>query len=333
MSVNEKVFEKKENESLSEYLIRAREAKGFSIDDMVRETHISINYMKNIEAGQWDQFPVEAYLRGYLNSISRILDLDSKVVLSCFLKEKGNTNYIEQEFAEKELSVPSERGKKNFFMPILIIVLGIAFLVLMNFVNHLEKDTETPSENPLKNESSEAVRDSEESVESSTLIHDAAELVVLDSLVSDSLIKDSLVKDSLAPKLDSLSLPLDTVAKKKDLPASATIFISSSSKEKEKEQTVQKNTSFELIGSGVTNSWIGLKRHETDNAFLKEANISRQGGRLKYESTDTLYVIIGNPDAIAKMLLNGKEVALPQMRPGMVTRFYVFAGKIVSGAR
>lgn len=84
-----------------------------------------------------------------------------------------------------------------------------------------------------------------------------------------------------------------------------------------------------MIGSGVTNSWIGLKRNETDTSFLKETNISRQGSRLKYETSDTLYVIIGNPDAISKMILNGKEVSLPTMKPGLVTRFRIYGGQLI----
>ena len=98
--------------------------------------------------------------------------------------------------------------------------------VLMNFVNQFEKTEESVSNNPLMKESSQTPQDSEESVESSTLIHDGAELVVLDSLVRDSLVSDSLVKDSLAP--DTVKTVIDTSAKKKELPASATIFISSS---------------------------------------------------------------------------------------------------------
>ena len=330
MSVNEKAFLiKNENESLSEFLTRARKAKGYTLEDMVRETRISLAYMKNIEAGAWDQFPVEAYLRGYLNSISRILEIDSKEVLSSFIKERGSADYVEQSVVEKETAVSSEREKKSFLMPIIVVVLGLAFFVLMNFVNQFEKTEEFVSNNPLMKESSQTPQDSEESVESSTLIHDGAELVVLDSLVRDSLVKDSLSSDSIQAVVGTTAV--DTISKKKELPASATIFISSSSKEKVQVNT--KNTSFVLIGSGVANSWVGLKRKESDTAFLKEANISREGGKLVYETSDTLYVIIGNPDAISKMTLNGKETALPKMKNGLVTRFRVFNGQIIPGVR
>ncbi|HQB65345.1 MAG TPA: hypothetical protein PK616_05610, partial [Fibrobacteraceae bacterium] len=264
-----------------------------------------------------------------LNSISRILELDYKEVLSSYLKEKGSPDYAEQQVVEKETAVSSEREKKSFLMPIIVVVLGLAFFVLMNFVNQFEKTEESVSNNPLMKESSVAPQDSEESVESSTLIHDGAELVVLDSLVRDSLVKDSLSSDSIQAVVDTTAV--DTISKKKELPASATIFISSSSKEKVQVNT--KNTSFVLIGSGVANSWVGLKRNESDTAFLKEANISREGGKLVYETSDTLYVIIGDPVAIAKMTLNGKETALPKMKNGLVTRFRVFNGQIIPGVR
>lgn len=330
MSVNEKAFLiKNENESLAAYLTRARKAKGYTLEDMVRETRISITYMKNIEAGDWSKFPVDAYLRGYLNSISRILELDYKEVLSSYLKEKGSPDYAEQQVVEKETAVSSEREKKSFLMPIIVVVLGLAFFVLMNFVNQFEKTEESVSNNPLMKESSVAPQDSEESVESSTLIHDGAELVVLDSLVRDSLVKDSLSSDSIQAVVGTTAV--DTISKKKELPASATIFISSSSKEKVQVNT--KKTSFVLIGSGITNSWVGLKQRESDTSFLKEANISREGGKLVYETSDTLYVIIGNPDAIEKMTLNGKETALPKMKNGLVTRFRVFNGQIIPGVR
>ena len=121
---------------------------------------------------------------------------------------------------------------------------------------------------------------------------------------------------------------VDEAVKKSDLPASATIFISSTSgKENAAEKT--NKTRIELVGSGEMRSWIGIKHHEEDNAFLKEANVAEKGTRMIYESDDTLFVVVGEPRAISKMLLNGKDVPLPEMKFGRVVRFRVFAGEIV----
>lgn len=320
MSVSESAFEnKKENESLGEYLVQARKTKGYTVEEMAHEIRISLDFMKSIEASEWEKLPVEAYVRGYLNSISQILELDSKVVLNRFLVEKGSVGRNRdknQDPIEGNPSNTDEHEKKSFFIPILIVVLGLAFFVLMNFVNQFE-NTESSEEQVMIVETLLDEQNQEESVESTTLIHDAAELVILDSLV-----RDSLPIDTLAVVADA-----DTAKKKKDLPASATIFISSSSKDTITAKKMK--TVIELMGSGVTTSWVGIKRYETDTVFLKEANIRTLGGRLIYESSDSLCVIIGNPDAVSKMLLNGKEVPLPQMKPGLVTRFRLFAGKII----
>ena len=84
-----------------------------------------------------------------------------------------------------------------------------------------------------------------------------------------------------------------------------------------------------LVGSGEALSWVGLKRREDSSSFLKEANISRAGVKMVYNTNDTLCVTIGDPKAIAKMLLNGEETPLPEMKSGRVTRFRVFGGMIV----
>jgi hypothetical protein len=75
--------------------------------------------------------------------------------------------------------------------------------------------------------------------------------------------------------------------------------------------------------------YLMLKRREDANSFLKEANISRAGVKMVYNTNDTLCVTIGEPKAIAKMYLNGKETELPEMKFGRVTRFRVFGGRIV----
>jgi hypothetical protein len=167
-------------------------------------------------------------------------------------------------------------------------------------------------------------------------IPDGAEAVPVDSMAVDSTAaKDSSAKDSSAKKADATvsQAVVDEAVKKSDLPASATIFISSESKKEEKvaekEAPKTNKTNFVLIGSGESLSWVGLKRREDANEFLKEANISRAGVRMVYNTNDTLCVTIGDPTAIAKMLLNGVETPLPEMKFGRVTRFRVYGGRIV----
>ena len=218
-------------------------------------------------------------------------------------------------------------------MPVVILLLVLAFLVASHFLD-LESIALKQTQDSQPAEKTPAAQ--EESVGSQE-IPDGAEAVPVDSLAAadSTAAKDSSAKDSSAKQSDATvsQAVVDEAVKKSDLPASATIFISSDSKKDEKaadkDAPKTNKTNFVLIGSGESLSWVGLKRREDANEFLKEANISRAGVRMVYNTSDTLCVTIGDPTAIAKMLLNGVETPLPEMKFGRVTRFRVYGGKIV----
>ncbi len=55
---------KTSEESLGAYLKKIRESKGLSLEDLSQKTRISLKLLQQIEAGEWEKFPVEAYVRG-----------------------------------------------------------------------------------------------------------------------------------------------------------------------------------------------------------------------------------------------------------------------------
>jgi hypothetical protein len=122
------------------------------------------------------------------------------------------------------------------------------------------------------------------------------------------------------------------VKKAENLPASATIFLSSTSK---KDTTVtgpvsdNGRTRIELVGSGEMRSWVGIKRDEDDDDFVKEANIATVDNKLVYTASGTLYIVIGEPRAIGKMYLNGVETPVPVPKFGRVARFSVYDGRVL----
>lgn len=324
------VEEKRPEERLGEYVARVREARGMSVEELSAATKVAVSYIRSIEAGDWKAFPVAAYVRGYLNSISVKLNLDQAQVLSCYTTESGTK--LSNDFADvstgKKIApvTEAETKKKSKAVPIVILLLVLAFLVASHFLDLealAEQNSAPAPSTPV------VVEDTTVSQE----IPEGAEAVPADSLQKDSAAVDS------SDKTVSQAV-VDEAVKKSDLPASATIFISSDSKADSVKATEEaaaedakapktKKTNFLLVGSGESLSWVGLKRRESDNAFLKEANISKAGVKMVYNTNDTLCVTIGDPKAIAKMYLNGKETELPEMKFGRVTRFRVFGGRIV----
>ena len=323
------IEDKRPDERLGAYLTRAREASGMSVQDLASVTRLTAKNITLIENGDWKAFPVEAYLRCYLNSICGKLGLDTKRVLDWYGAECGTkfASLLSETPVRptKVKPVTEEESKpKSKAVPIVIVVLGLAFVVGSHFLKDLgneEAAAETTA--TVVNETAPAPE------QPAGEMPDGAEAVPADSLQAYMVSMDS-AKSTNGEVVTQAQV--DEAIKKSELPESATIFISSTSTKKDsvvKPVSNHGKTKFELIGSGEARTWVGLKRHEDDGTFLREANISTAGVKMVYNAKDTLYVVIGEPRAVSRMLLNGVETPLPEMKFGRVTRFRVYDGSII----
>jgi len=307
--------EKNPNEHLGDFLARVRESENFSIDDLAERTKISVSILSKIEASDWKAFPVEAYVRGYLNSISNKLGLDPKAVLKMYDEEVGSTYAMrDMEPLVQNITPITEDEKKprSKAVPIAIVLIILLFIAGLHFVTKNDASSNSNANPP-------AVVASEDSSEINQDMPEGAEAVPVDSIKDE---KNEKVTQAIVDK---------ALKKSENLPASATIFISSASKKDTVTGPVSDNgrTKIELVGSGEMRSWVGIKRDEDDDEFVKEANIATVENKLVYTSTGTLYIVIGEPRAISKMYLNGVETPLPAPKFGRVVRFSVFDGRIL----
>ncbi|MCL2720992.1 MAG: helix-turn-helix domain-containing protein [Treponema sp.] len=107
-------------ESLGEKLKSARLEKGLSFDQISRETNISIRYLEALETENFNAFPGEPYVIGFLKNYGEYLDLDVQKVLSLY-----------RALRIQEQPVPVEQLLKNpIKLPGFVIPLGIILLVL-----------------------------------------------------------------------------------------------------------------------------------------------------------------------------------------------------------
>ena len=331
------VEDKRPDERLGAYLARAREAKSMTVADLATATRLSEKNISLIEAGDWKAFPVQAYLRGYLNSVSVKLGLDSKRVLDWYAAENGSkfasllTDLSDGNPGKSSGSAEGEGGSKGKVIVIILVVIGLALVVASKFLKDVTPAQSAPE--PVKTE----VVEEEPAVETPTEMPEGAEAVPADSMNADTSAAQVAPADTAkaAPAKDQpiSQAVVDEAIKKSDRPASATIFLSSDSKTEEaKAAPAGASSKLILVASGEMRTWIGIKHNEDDTSFLKESNLSKVGTRMVYESSDTLYVVVGEPRAISKFYLNGKEVPLPGMKFGRVTKFRVFGGKVIEGA-
>jgi len=74
--------------SLGDTLKTAREERGITMDQAVHETNISRNYLEALEAEEFEEFPAEAYLVGFLRNYSDFLGLDPDKIVGQFKNYK-----------------------------------------------------------------------------------------------------------------------------------------------------------------------------------------------------------------------------------------------------
>ena len=107
-------------ESLGEKLKNARNEKDLTLDQISRETSISVRFLEALEAENFDVFPGEPYLIGFLRNYSAFLDLDVQKVISLY-----------RALRIQEQPIPVEQLLKNppRLPPVLIPVLVIIILL------------------------------------------------------------------------------------------------------------------------------------------------------------------------------------------------------------
>ncbi len=71
-------------DSIGEKLRTARETRKLSIRDVVKETNISPSYIEALEEEEFDRFPSETYLIGFLRAYSDFLKLDTDEIIQAY---------------------------------------------------------------------------------------------------------------------------------------------------------------------------------------------------------------------------------------------------------
>lgn len=301
--------DKTPEESLGAYLKRIRESKGLSLEELSGRTRVALGYLQEIEAGNWKNFPIEAYVRAYLNSVSEVLGLDSSKILTLYSKEAGSS--YSQEFVSIDPVTsdaetfsggrPKLEGKHPKLLLAVLVVLLVAVLAAM----YLMKSA--PAEEILVDPLPTEAESEEDTTSFAAEIPDGAESVAPESLAVE--------QDTSA-----MAAALDSARKVAAKGSSATTFITSSDSKASAADSTANQIRITIVGNDSAVSWVGIYRSLNDNKVLREANITSPRSKISYTYNDTLCVVIGNPDAVGVMLVNDKKVKVP-VRKGYSSRF------------
>ncbi len=136
--------------SIGEHLKAAREEKGFSDDQVVHDTNISREYIHALEEDDFDFFPAEAYLIGFLRNYSEYLGLDPSKMVGIYQNYKISEEPVPMDLllgkkkAAPEKKEPgdefdvSRKSLPRWILPVAVMILiigGVAIVFLPSILN------------------------------------------------------------------------------------------------------------------------------------------------------------------------------------------------------
>lgn len=105
-------------QEISEVLINARKKKGVGLDQAVRDTNISKMFLQGLESDNYEDFPAETYVLGFLRNYANYLGLDPEQIVKLYKQTKLQESNIPQEVILNKKSF----DKKPFFLATAIVV-------------------------------------------------------------------------------------------------------------------------------------------------------------------------------------------------------------------
>lgn len=99
--------------TLGEYLSSARKAKGLDLHDAAQQTRISIHYLKALEEENFSKLPGEVFVKGFLKSYGRFLNLPEAELTQRYgeLKPQLQPSAAAAPAPDEEQAAAKERGK------------------------------------------------------------------------------------------------------------------------------------------------------------------------------------------------------------------------------
>jgi cytoskeletal protein RodZ len=124
-------------DTIGEILKRTRDSRELTVEQVNRETKISVNVIRALEQDDLDSFSSETYLKGFLKNYARFLGLDPDQMWSMLSRQRGGVPDGKGTFWDIEESIREEKLKspkimQRIVMPILVIVI----IVLVALVIH-----------------------------------------------------------------------------------------------------------------------------------------------------------------------------------------------------
>jgi cytoskeletal protein RodZ len=116
--------------SIGEKLRTNREERGYSIEQVARDTHIAKRYLEALEEESFTTLPGESYLLGFLRNYSNYLGLDENEMVALY----KNMQLQEKPSPVEELLLPKPKPLGRILLIILVVIVVLGGLLAAFFL-------------------------------------------------------------------------------------------------------------------------------------------------------------------------------------------------------
>jgi cytoskeletal protein RodZ len=118
--------------SVGDILRTERLRQNLTLEEVSNKIKIRLDYLKSLEQGKYDQLPDPIYVRGFISSYARALEIDDEQILPFYRREYGGgTNKLNMEKIPKPIDRPGFRLTPGALLVAAVSVVLTLFLVLL----------------------------------------------------------------------------------------------------------------------------------------------------------------------------------------------------------
>jgi cytoskeleton protein RodZ len=136
--------------ALSQILIKSRKDAGLTLEDLSRLTNIRVTLLKEFEADNFLNAGGDAYARGHLRTIARMIGVDADDLLQQFDEEHAQeSRALHDQLAESNVTAAyPEKSKITYKQLIGVSLVGIAAIFTISFIVNSTGSTNSVAPKP-----------------------------------------------------------------------------------------------------------------------------------------------------------------------------------------
>lgn len=309
-------------------LVRARQEKNLTQEEVAARLHLSANQIRLLEDNDYEDLPEATYVKGYIRNYAKLLGIDSVVLIAAYLERVSpKMNDTVELVATSQQSTKVSDESKAMYSIVGIVVLVVAVVAIwigsqtttdQSSAQQTEAVTETSEQSgELFGPSSEdqSIGDAEDEADSKkTADQELLEPAYPSATPANNVPAEVSVKqEGVQPKqqqTESIKQAPDTITE-------TTKPESNENKEVNLPQSTQSID--ELVLFFEQDSWADVRDTNGKKLLYKTIN---KGRVVSIKGIAPFNIFLGNADGV-KLSYNGKQIDFEEYKRGLIARFTV----------